>query len=480
MTRQPNILFIMPDQLRADFVGLYGADFVRTPHIDSLGAYGDTFDNAVSPFPICVPCRAALLTGRNAIETGVLDNTKWLRPERTAIGTRNWTTLLGEAGYHTAAIGKMHFTPWDADEGFAERRISDDKRHIAIEDDYFDYLAAHGRRKTHGRELAGYDETKGAVLAAHPAEHLQDRWVANETIAFLDRQSPGRPFAAFIGFPSPHCPYDPTPEALAAVDAARIPPPIPPTADSDGLRAEMIASYLKPWADVDYTDLDADQIRAIRHHYVALIEMLDGEIGRVLDALRSGPFARDTVVIFCSDHGDYVGDYRLMGKTFFHEPSSRVPLVVADWRKPAAPRRIAAPVALPDIYATLLELAGIASPYRESAYRSLFAAPDPARMVFGLAPNGLMARSETFKLCRYTGLPAQAFDLARDPAEQHNVFADPACREVVDAHDRFLTDTLMGSLMRAHADKSVLPAQNADPAAFHARGWRWPAAGAEG
>lgn len=479
MTRSPNIIFIMPDQLRADFVGLYGADFARTPNIDSLGAHGDTFETAVSPFPICVPCRAALLTGRNAIETGVLDNFKWLRPERTAVGTRNWSTLLGEAGYHTAAIGKMHFTPWDADEGFAERRISDDKRHIAIEDDYWDYLASHGLRKRHGRELDGYDETKGAVLAPHPEEHLQDRWVANETIAFLERQSEARPFAAFVGFPSPHCPYDPTPEALAAVDAGRIPPPIPATADSDGLRPAMIASYLGAWADVDYTDLRDDQIRAIRHHYVALIEMLDVQIGRVLDALRNGPFARDTVVIFCSDHGDYVGDYRLMGKTFFHEPSTHVPLVLADFRKEPAPRRIAAPVALPDIYQTLLDLAGVASPYEASPYRSLRAEPDPDRMIFGLCPEGFMARSETFKLCRYKGLPAQAFDLATDPTEQTNVFGDPRYREKVDAHDRFLTDTLMASLMNAHADKAVGPAQSVDPAAFNARGWRWPPAGAE-
>lgn len=478
MSRLPNILLIMPDQLRADFVGCYGAGFARTPNIDSLAAHGDTFEQAVAPFPICVPCRAAMLTGRNAIETGVIDNFKWLRPEqREGLGTRYWSELLGAAGYHTATIGKMHFTPWDADEGFAERTVSDDKRHIEIRDDYAEYLAGHGLRKLHGRELEGYDETKGAALAGLPPEHQQDRWVANETIAFLERQPEDRPFAAFIGFPSPHCPYDPTPEALAAVDADAIPAPIPPNADSDRLHPLMVAGYRKPWADVDYTDLRADQIRAIRHHYVALIEMLDAEIGRVLDAVRNSPAGENTVVIFCSDHGDYVGDYRLMGKTFFHEPSIHVPLIVADLRAEAAPRRLDGPVALPDIYQTLLDLAGVASPYAATEYRSLRGANDPERMVFGLAPNGFMVRSRDFKLCRYHGGITQAFDLAADPREERNVFDDPAFRAKVDAHDRFMTDTLVTAIARANADKSTEEAKAADPEGFNARGWRWPPAG---
>ncbi len=478
MTTAPNILLVMPDQLRADFVGCYGAGFAKTPNIDALAAHGTTFENAVSPFPICVPCRAAMLTGRNAIETGVIDNYKWLRPERAALGTRNWSDLLAQAGYHTAAIGKMHFTPWDAEEGFAERRISDDKRHIDIQDDYADYLAEHGLEKLHGHRLEGYADTKGAALGGLPAEHQQDKWVADETIAFLARQPQDRPFAAFVGFPSPHCPYDPTPEALDAVDADAIPGPIPPNADSDTLRPAMIAGYKRAWADLDYTELRDDQIRAIRHHYVALIEMMDQQLGRILRALRESPAGRNTVVIFCSDHGDYVGDYKLMGKTFFHEPSTHVPLVMADLRQEAAPARRTDPVALMDIYQTLLDLAGVASPYADTEYRSLRAPEDPERMIFGLSPNGFMVRSRTFKLCRYRGGSVQAFDLAADPGEERNVVGDPAYRDTIDAHDRFLTDTLVASIAKANADKEAEPAKEADPEGFNRRGWRWPPAAA--
>ena len=107
MSDRLNLLFIMPDQLRAYFLSCYGADFIETPHIDGLAARGVRYERAYSPSPICVPARAMLLTGRNAIQTGVLTNEHYLRPDLDDCGIRTWPEQLGEVGYATAAIGKM-------------------------------------------------------------------------------------------------------------------------------------------------------------------------------------------------------------------------------------------------------------------------------------------------------------------------------------------------------------------------------------
>ena len=116
MTDRPNLLFIMPDQLRHDFLSCYGAgDFIQTPHIDRIANEGVRFDCAYSQHPLCVPARVSLLTGMNAIATGVGGNGNYLRPDYADCGIRTWAQMLAEGGYYTSAIGKMHSYPWDLD-----------------------------------------------------------------------------------------------------------------------------------------------------------------------------------------------------------------------------------------------------------------------------------------------------------------------------------------------------------------------------
>lgn len=124
MADQPNLIFLMPDQLRPDFLSCYGADFIDTPNIDRLSETGVRFTHAYSQHPVCVPARASLLTGMDAVKTGVLDNGLYLRPDVGASGVRTWPEILADTGYLTAGIGKMHFYPWDARLGFNYRRVA--------------------------------------------------------------------------------------------------------------------------------------------------------------------------------------------------------------------------------------------------------------------------------------------------------------------------------------------------------------------
>jgi arylsulfatase len=152
---KPNILFLMPDQLRPDFLSCYGATFIHTPHIDSIAAEGICYDKCYSTSPVCVAARHNLLTGLNSIRTGVLGNGQFLRPNYASCGISTWPELIGQAGYRSAASGKMHFYPWDAKMGLDDRVVCEDKRWLHIQDDYAQFLNERGLRKLHGNEHEG-------------------------------------------------------------------------------------------------------------------------------------------------------------------------------------------------------------------------------------------------------------------------------------------------------------------------------------
>ena len=165
MPERPNTVFLLPDQPRAGFLGCYGAQFMQTPHIDSIADGGTLCRNAYSASPVCVPARVSLLTGMNAIKNGVLDHSHFLRPDCRTSGLSTWSELLDEAGHHTAAIGKMQPYPWDASLGFRDRIIAEDQIWIHIQDDYAELLAAHGYHKTVGHEKPEYHANHGAFVS---------------------------------------------------------------------------------------------------------------------------------------------------------------------------------------------------------------------------------------------------------------------------------------------------------------------------
>lgn len=466
MTRQPNIIVLLPDQLRPDFLGCYGAGFLRTPNIDGLARLGTRYETAISPSPICVPARASMLTGQHAHATGVIDNLSWLRPDRRQMGVFTWPELLSDAGYQTAAVGKMHFYPWDIDEGFQTRIISEDKRHIHIRDDYHDALEAEGYQKQHASRQVGYVTRKGASINPLP-DHLQpDRWVAQQAATHIQNAPRDRPLAMMVGFPGPHCPYDPPIEALAAIDPEALPDAIPATVESGMNHAGFVATYKRDWAALDYSDLSQDQIRVIRHHYAALTERLDEDVATILEALRDTDQLDNTIVVFASDHGDYLGDFGIVGKTYFHEPSIRVPLIVTDFRDPMEQVETAQ-VSLVDLFPSLLAWAGVAPSPMAAGYAIGTAPAD--RTITGVTSLGTMIRSNDMKLVRYDNGCEALFDLNRDPHEQTNLIgtADPRRH----ALDIALTKALLAGLKQAYADRHVAEAKAPVGHPFHERGW---------
>jgi len=457
MLNQPNLIFIMPDQLRADFLSCYGAEFIDTPNIDRLAERGVRYENAYSSSPLCVPARASLLTGRNAIKNGVISNNQFLRPNLAVCGISTWPEKLNEAGYFTAAIGKMHFYPWDASMGLQLRVIAEDKRWPLIEDDYAHFLEEHGYRKTHGKEHDGYFEHKGAIVSDVPWEYSIDHFVGQEACKFIRNYSDDAPFALMVGFPGPHCPYDPTPEYLAQIDPAQMPDPIPENRITPNLRSRCVENNLKDWNGVDYANFSVDQKKKIRAHYAALVKQIDDEVGQILTALQRSGKADNTVIIFSSDHGDHLGDHNLIGKGDFYQASIHVPLLVhLPWAKNS--KTCTDIVALEDITATLLYFAGceISKNIESIPLPELDIPVDvPREYVYGFLADGWMIFDGRWKLVKSALDGALLFDLLSDPKEQNNVINDPNCMAVLQQLEKELTKEVMVSISASHHEKRV-------------------------
>lgn len=453
-----NILFIMPDQLRSDYLSCYGADFIQTANIDSLCESGVRYRRAVSPSPICVPARASLLTGCSTIHTGVMGNTSWLRPDHSECGMPTWPELASQNGYHTEAIGKMHFYPFDINEGFHHRVIAEDKRHIYIEDDYFHYLKEHGYMKYHAVEHKDYLENKGAMISKIPAEHQVDNWVAAQTCEFLEGYDQSKPFACMVGFPGPHDPFDPPAELAGMFDPDLMPDSIPETRESRYFKPALVEGCKQFWNQVDYSDFNEKQKRNAKAYYAALVYQIDQAVGRIIETLKRKGLYDKTIIIFTSDHGEFLGDFGLIGKGYYYEPSIRVPLIV---RHPRINEAIVIDqtVSLTDIFSTIMTFVGAeATGYKDSITLPEFNHSKGSRKyVFGAVHNStglaFMITDDRWKYCKQADGHTMLYDLTHDPLEQLNLAEDIEYKDILNRLDRLMIGEIAKNTLAANDEK---------------------------
>ncbi len=474
MPNQPNLIFLMPDQLRPDFLSCYGANFIQTPNIDRLAARGVRFTNCYSEHPVCVPARASLITGMHALKTGVLDNGLFLRPDYRECGIQTWPELLNRQGYYTAGVGKMHFYPWDLRLGYQYRRIAEDKRWLYIRDDYYQFLHERGERKYHGNEHEGYFENKGAIINRLPWDLQVDHWVGQEACHFIREYGQEGPFAMMVGFPGPHCPYDPAPEFLAEFDPAGMPEPVPDAGDTPKLRQQNITGNRGPWNGVDYTEFTREQKLKIRAHYVGLVKQIDQQVGEILDTLNEGSLLDKTIIIFASDHGDYLGDHNLIGKGHFFESSFHVPLIVTlpGATGPAVRDDL---VTLTDVTATMLCLGGSDVPaYMDSRPLPGIGIPGATGRdhLIGALGGGWMIQDGPWRLAKYGTGESLLFNLEEDPHEQRNRIDDVGCRSILKDLDARLTSEVMRAIIESHFAQRVYIKDMAQDQAFGREGWQ--------
>lgn len=494
---RPNFLLFITDQHRADHLGCYGNPVVRTPAIDAIAARGTRFSNFYVATPICMPNRATLMTGRMPSLHGARHNGIPL-----SLSATTFVDILAAAGWRTALIGKCHLQSMSPkkpalgmpevdpalvlppeelreadktilahgryDQELRSRWLDDPDhdirlpyygfRHVELATGHGDKVVGHYGRWLEARR-PGSDTLRGpenqlpgntyacpqAWRTAIPEELYPTAWVAERTCAYLEdhaRLHGDEPFFIQCSFPDPHHPFTPPGRYWDMFDPADM--DLPPS--FHGGTAPRHLAALRHGRDTGKQNRDGQRAIAVSEQEAreakaltyGMIANVDDRIDEVLARLEELDLARDTVVIFTTDHGDFMGDHQLLLKGALHyQGLIRVPFI---WADPAAGFGAVRddPAGTVDIARTVLARAGLAA-HNGAQGRDLMAGPSDAPMVieehqrYGYMgfSHGFRARTLTGGRWRFTVYDdvdnfGELYDLENDPDELENLYDDPA------------------------------------------------------
>lgn len=507
MTKPLNVLLITADQHRGDCFGFEGRK-VRTPHLDDMAEHGCRFSQCITPNVVCQPARASILTGLLPLTHGVYDNGIDLCE---TVGGGGFAGALARAGYMTGFVGKAHFSSiytfsptgrpecqWsmkDYGEDWCGPYMGFQHAELVVEghnrrppaappsgQHYERWFYSDGRgaeknrlHQTHLPPDTGAPQTWNSAL---PTAWHNSTWTGDRTIEFL-RRNHSKPFCLWASFPDPHSPFDcPAPWCYQyQIDEVDLPPHR--TLDLDRRPWWHQASLAHPDVFADpriATDPDvADRLRTkpagysriatssereLRHtiaNYYGMISLVDHNVGRILTALDDLELADRTLVIYTSDHGEWLGDHGLLQKgPMIYEGLLRVGLLIKGAGVPAG-RVVDTPVSTVDLAPTIADYANtdLGRPIDGASLRSLIEGRetgrdaafhewdlDPFRYGVEKPLKLRTVRTNSHKLTlELVSGAGELYDLVNDPFEERNLFDNPGAakikRELGDLiHDR--------------------------------------------
>ena len=382
MTKPRNILFITADQLRADALGCYGNRVIQTPHIDALAERGIRFTNMFTAYPVCAPNRATIATGRYPTVHRLRANGMRLPPDELTL-----MSILRSQGYRTYGTGKMHFGPqWrfpqdgrpimdpdpmDAidpqpgpDEfpwyGFDQVVLTEDHR----TGPYAKYLDQHGYNVWEELHSASYPQ-HATVRSPFPEEHHQTTWITERAIDYVASHPTGEPFFLWVSYVHPHHPFNPPAPFDTMYESADMPLPVWDEEEVAGWPEAYQEKYLATEGSheaVGMCNLGPEDWQRIKAYYYGMISLIDKNVGRLVETLKKTGQLDETVIVFNSDHGENLGDHRLLFKGTTYDCVTNVPLILS-WPECPVPAEIRDLLCSSvDILPTLLELAGVRPP----------------------------------------------------------------------------------------------------------------------
>ena len=508
-----NILFIMCDQLRFDYLGCYGHPSLATPNLDALARRGVRFTNAYVQSPVCGPSRMSFYTGRYMRSHGSNWNGFPLRAGEPTLGdhlkplgVRN--VLVGKT--HMAAdvagmarlgidpataigvpLGECGFEPFERDDGLhpasrpGQRYDAYLREHgFAAENPWEEW--ANSAEDADGRVLSGWLLAHADKPARIPKEHSETAYTTRRAMDFIEAAAAdGRPWCLHLSYIKPHWPYIAPAPYHARYGAADILPAVRAQAE----RADPHPVFGAYMAMRPSRNFSRDEIRArVIPAYMGLVQEIDDQLGNLFRFLDERGLAQNTMVVFTSDHGDYLGDHWLGEKDFFHDCAVKVPLIVADPDPEADRTRGASCAALVeaiDLVPSFIEYFGGEAPPHIVEGRSLlpllrgempaqwrhcvFSEYDYSMLEARLTLNQPigdcrlhMVLDGRWKLIHATGFRPMLFDLATDPQELDDLGADPR----FESERARLRDALFDWALRDH-NRITMPDQKI---AAYARG----------
>jgi arylsulfatase A-like enzyme len=464
---RPNVLFILVDQLRYDTLGCAGHPMIRTPNIDRLASQGARMANCYAQCAVCGPSRASMLTGHSVAGTGVLNHTFYgddfghLMPQQT------FDEVLADAGYTAEYHGKWHCPLHRArvyQNAVTAAGIGETEFGLGLERSYGRYMDQHVPRRD---AAPGEQIDNGIYHRPYTMDPIDSRWGqppsdrvddgspdgrrplqpdnhgnlhvpdehsitamegrnALDAITRLGRQD--QPFTLHIDFWLPHTPVVVTDKyyGMYPVDEVPLPESLDDPMDNTPYAGANGRKHITQYAD-------PEKIKYFISNYYGVVTEVDDWVGKILDTLDDQGLSDNTLVVFCSDHGEMLGAHGMREKNVFYEESAHVPAIV---RLPGRidPGRVCKTVVSQvDLFATILDYCGVEAPENHGrSWRRLFEGaeePDAGIVTeWHFHPNSFpnyMIRQGQWKYLtgnRPGGSGIDClYDLEADPHEMHNL-----------------------------------------------------------
>lgn len=506
--RPRNVLFILCDQLRADYLSCYGHGTLRTPNIDALARRGVRFERAYCQSPNCGPSRASFYSGRYVFSHGATWNFTPL-----PLGEQTLGDHLRASDMRVAVVGKTHmyadrdgmqrlaippqgsagqclaeagFEPYERDDGIhPDNTVDPELRYNA-------YLRSHGMDGANpwhtwanaamgpDGEIASGWYFRNAHLPTRAAdEHGETAYMTRRAMQFMEEQG-DRPWVLHLSYIKPHWPYIVQAPYHAMYGREDVQAPI--RAAHERHDEHPVYRGFRNQPEGLAFSRDADRLNVIPT-YMGLVRQIDDWLGKLFEFMNRRGLLDNTLIVFSSDHGDFLGDHWLGEKEFMYESGVRIPLIVSD---PTAPQGHGvvtdALVEAVDVVPTILDILGRTPPahwvegrslrpilhreaesVREVAISELDYSIYGAARELGLPPRGarmVMARSDRYKYVHFDGLPPQLFDLTDDPHELYDLGRDPAFAGIREEHQSYLFDWMRARRNRVTITDETITARS--------------------
>ncbi|MBI1765221.1 MAG: sulfatase [Acidobacteria bacterium] len=440
-TQQPNIIFIMTDDHAAHAISAYGSKLIQTPNIDRLAKEGMKFENCFVTNSICTPSRAAILTGKYAHINGVpvfnhIDNTQPLLSK-----------YMQQAGYYTGMIGKWHL-------GGNDPQRPDEGKPAGF--DYWNILPGQG---------AYFDPMMIEMGQRKKYPGYATDIITDLSLEFMQKRPQDKPFFLMYHHKAPHRNWQPDEKHRKQFENVEV--PIPATFDDDYKGKSDAARQSTMHIDVDLNESDLKmkppeglsgaalkrwKYQRYMRDYLACVASVDDNIGRVLDWLDKSGLAKNTIVIYTSDQGFFLGEHNFFDKRFMYEESLRMPFLIRWPNKIKAGSVSKGMILNVDFAPMMLDAAGekVPADMQGRSFLPLLTGRVPRdwrtsmyyRYYHPLHHNVAAhygVRTQRYKLIFFNKLNQwELYDLQKDPGEMHNLYSDPAYTKIVEELKREL------------------------------------------
>ena len=454
-TEKPNILFLMTDQQRWDAMGCSG-DWVKTPNLDRIASEGVRFTNCVTTSPVCVPARLSLATGLYPHNTGVWNNQKHrMKPE-----TPTWMQAVRDAGYRTSLFGKTHLHTNNGDLREREHLMHayglDDVNEIGGPRASMKCLSYMTEMWEEKRLWKAYRDdyqqrfkTKPHIVRPTPLglENDADVYVGQQAKQYLQNYNRQEPWFCWVSFGGPHEPWDCPKPYASMYNPNDMPKPVARQAAGNrplGSLDNLMKNKKKS------PKFDVGDVGKMRADYAGNVTLIDDQIGEILDTIQERGELDNTVIVFCSDHGEMNGDYGLVYKSNFLNGAVRIPFLVRTpdtLKKTISDRTCDNPIEWIDIGPTLVEMAGGELKHRQfgKSLRPVLDDTDATHREFAISEisREIMLLNREWKIAlNKEGTPYLLFNVQDDPDEVNNLAGLPKMKSVEDQLTKQISEYL--------------------------------------